>query len=264
MPIKFMCPVCFKELTAPDETAGNVGNCPRCGEKLRVPQKAEPILEEKGEERTASVPAKSPTNVGRRIKWTLAGGVIGIIAVFIVVLLLRVERTVKPVQEVKTIAPINEAERAKPTDEPKAESSHTEADEKSQQIIDYLKQLEKIEDKMRLKQVEYNSWMARVDVLDAEYRATFPVATGYTDPRLIRIQDDKLEALEKALDLAGQLPDLAQQRDEILFQLGLVYLEKNMREEAAIMFQRIMKSQDPTSTLYKQAKQYLESILQLE
>jgi len=38
MPIKFQCPVCYKELTAPDEAAGRGGKCPRCGEKVKVPE----------------------------------------------------------------------------------------------------------------------------------------------------------------------------------------------------------------------------------
>lgn len=44
MPIKFQCLVCLKELTAPDEAAGRIGKCPRCGEGLRVPQQYAAVI----------------------------------------------------------------------------------------------------------------------------------------------------------------------------------------------------------------------------
>src|SRR5215469_720192 len=35
--IRFSCPVCGNQLSGPDDAAGNLTNCPACGERIRIP-----------------------------------------------------------------------------------------------------------------------------------------------------------------------------------------------------------------------------------
>jgi hypothetical protein len=43
MPIHFTCTVCQNPVSAPDEAAGRVGKCPKCGARVAVPENDRPL-----------------------------------------------------------------------------------------------------------------------------------------------------------------------------------------------------------------------------
>lgn len=46
MPIEFECPMCSNKVSALGELAGRVAKCPRCGEKVKVPEAEKPSPQE--------------------------------------------------------------------------------------------------------------------------------------------------------------------------------------------------------------------------
>ncbi|MFG0331988.1 MAG: hypothetical protein ACF8TS_01375, partial [Maioricimonas sp. JB049] len=60
MAIQFNCPDCTSSIRVGDEAAGKIGRCPKCDQRLRVPQVTPPPAPSPAEP-AAAAPAPTPT-----------------------------------------------------------------------------------------------------------------------------------------------------------------------------------------------------------